>query len=127
MNYKMYSALTGFSVWLIATLAFRWWGESFFLVEHHLLMAGFYGATVPIILLICRTVFQRFKLGREQVAISALAMAIPGMLGDVLSLKFHAWVFPNLNPDQVGNLGAWVLWAYVLVLISPLVLKARKN
>ncbi len=127
MNYKIYSALTGLSVWLMATLAFRWWGPLFFLVENKLLMLSFYAFTIPLIFLICQIVFSRLSLSNCKRATSALALAIPGMLADVISISFHDLVFPGLNLAQVSNLGAWVLWAYVLVLISPFLLKAKED
>ncbi|MBD0404923.1 DUF5367 family protein [Flammeovirga sp. EKP202] len=49
---------------------------------------------------------------------------VPGMLCDVACLKFHALIFPKLTLEQSVVLGAWILWAYVIVLLIG-VLKSR--
>ena len=39
------------------------------------------------------------------------------MLSDVACLKFHYFVFPTLSIEQAIVLGAWLVWAYVWVLL----------
>ncbi|MEM6379726.1 MAG: DUF5367 domain-containing protein [Bacteroidota bacterium] len=117
MNYKSFSVAYGFGVWLMATLVFRFWGHTFFLVEHNLLLAGFFLATIPTLYLSTYWVFKKFSLTGAQRMESAVLMAIPGMIGDVVCLKLHQLVFPTLDMNQAVVLGSWILWAYVLVLI----------
>jgi hypothetical protein len=120
MNYQNVSILTGFSVWLAATLAFSFFGHLFFLVDNHLLMAVFYLVTVPAMYPLVKWVAQAYSLQSGQRLKSAVLMALPGMIGDVLSIKFHTMVFPTLSLEQVVTLGSWVLWAYAVVLVIGL-------
>lgn len=118
MNYRNYSLLFGFSVWLIATLIFSLYGHIFLHVENNLVISGLFLFTVPVLYLLVRFVFNRFNLNNELKIRSAIYMAAPGMLGDVFCIKFHSIVFPNLSLEQVVVLGSWVLWVYTVVLFS---------
>lgn len=117
MNYQKFSFTFGFSVWLIATLTFRIWGNSFFLIENFFLMTSLFLGTIPILYLLAKWVFNRYKLTRYQRLESTVLMTIPGMVCDVVCLKFHYLVFPKLTIEQSIVLGAWILWAYVTVLL----------
>jgi hypothetical protein len=46
-------------------------------------------------------------------------MSLPGLLIDVLVLVLFADIYPNMEGRE-GLFGAWLLWAYGLVLISGL-------
>ncbi|WP_461588898.1 DUF5367 domain-containing protein [Winogradskyella sp.] len=120
MNYKLFSLLFGFSVWLMATLAFRFWGHTFFYVENTLLMVGFFLSTIPSLYLTTTYVFKKYNLSQKQRFESAILLAIPGMLCDVICLNFHEIVFPTLSIEQSVVLGAWIIWAYVIVLFIGL-------
>ena len=117
MNYKFFSVIFGFSVWLIATIIFRFWGDTFFRVENNLLMIVFYLGTIPVLYLLIKWVFSKYRLTGKEKLKSAVLLAIPGMLSDVISLKFHTNFFPTLTTEQAVALGSWVLWAYVIVLV----------
>ena len=127
MDYRNFSLGFGFSVWLIATLIFRLWGNTFFLIELPLLLIGFFLGTVPILYLQVKWVFNRYHLIGNKRLESAILMAIPGMLCDVACIKFHDLVFPRLTMEQVIVLGAWVLWAYVIVLLIGVLSATNKN
>jgi len=116
MNYQNFSVVFGFSVWLIATLAFRFWGHLFFLIDNHILVIGFFLGIAPALFFLVKWVFNKYQLTRNEKLRSAVLMALPGMLGDVLCINFHAFVFPTLTVEQAIVLGAWVLWAYSIVL-----------
>jgi hypothetical protein len=126
MSYQRFSLLFGFSVWFIASLPFTIWGDSFFLIENPFLLTGFFLGAIPVLYLLARWVFGRFKLLGSQRLESAVLMTIPGMFCDVFCLKFHHYVFPKLTIEQAIVLGAWVLWVYVLVLLIG-VLKSKNR
>ena len=71
-------------------------------------------------------VFNQYELTASKRLESAVLMAIPGMICDVACLKFHDAVFPKLTVEQAIVLGAWILWAYVIVVLIG-VLKSRKD
>ena len=117
MNYQNFSLLFGFSVWLLATLAFRYWGHLFFLISNYLLLLGFFVATIPVLYLLAKWVFEKYQLDGSERLQSAVLMTVPGMLCDVACLQFHELVFPQLTIEQAVSLGAWIIWAYVIVLL----------
>lgn len=127
MNYQKFSFLFGFSVWLIATLIFRIWGDSFFNVESSFLLTGFFLGTIPILFILSMWVFNKYQLTGNKRLESATLMTIPGMLCDVACLKFHHLVFPKLTIEQSIVLGAWILWAYVIVLLIGVMKSRNKN
>ncbi|MEL7123618.1 MAG: DUF5367 domain-containing protein [Bacteroidota bacterium] len=127
MNYQNFSLLFGFSVWLMATLIFRIWGNSFFIIENAFLLIGFFVGTIPILFFLIKWVFDRYKLMASKRLESAVYMAIPGMICDVACLKFHHLVFPKLTIEQAIVLGAWILWAYVIVLLIGVMLSINEN
>ncbi|OJJ21328.1 hypothetical protein BKI52_12265 [marine bacterium AO1-C] len=117
MNYQKFSLLFGFSVFLVATLAFSFWGHTFLQVNNAVIMVSLYLAVVPTLYFLTLGVFKRFQLSAEQRMRSAVLMAIPGMLCDVLCLKYHAIFFPTLTLEQAIALCSWVLWVYVFTLL----------
>ena len=117
MNYQNFSLIFGFLVWLVATLIFRFWGHTFFIIENPFIISVLFLATIPLLYFLIQWVFKRYRLSGESRVRSAVLMAIPGMLSDVACLKFHYFVFPTLSIEQAIVLGAWLVWAYVWVLL----------
>ena len=126
MNYQYFSFTFGFLVWLLATLIFRIWGQVFFLIDNPFIITAFFLGTIPTLFLLVKWVYNRYQLTGEAKLHSAVLMAIPGMLGDVVCIQFHAMVFPRLSMEQVIVLGSWVLWAYVIVLIIGALVGRKK-
>lgn len=120
MNYQYFSLAFGFSVWLVATLVFRFLGPAFFLIENNLFLAILFLATIPLLYFLAKWVFNKYKLAGDAKLRSAVLMAVPGMICDVACLKFHTIVFPQFTPAQSVVLGAWLIWAYVMVLLIGL-------
>ncbi|HAS41303.1 MAG TPA: hypothetical protein DCS93_12530 [Microscillaceae bacterium] len=128
MNYKKFSLLFGFSVFLMATLASSFWGHVFLQVNNAMVMISLYLAVVPVLYYLTHWVFKRFQLSTEQRMKSAVFMVVPGMLCDVLCLKYHIIFFPTLTIEQAVVLCSWVLWVYVFTLLLGLVEhKTRKK
>jgi hypothetical protein len=120
MNYQQFSMAFGFSVWLVATLVFRFFGHTFFIIENATILFTFFLGIIPVLWLLIKWVFSRYELTSDMKLKSTVLMAVPGMIADVACLKFHYIVFPTLNIEQAIVLGAWMLWAYVLVLLIGL-------
>jgi hypothetical protein len=117
MGYKSFSLIFGFSIWLIATLAFRFWGHIFFAIENAFILIAFFLGAVPILFFLAIFVFNRYRLNGSKILESSVLMTIPGMLIDVACMKFYYFVFPNLSIEQVLVLGPWILWVYGIVLV----------
>jgi hypothetical protein len=107
-------AVTGFLIWLVATIALRLGGQYVF-------------GRVPVILLLLITIpvmafVARIVLGRlpttEQRALGAIALVSPGMLLDTISAIWFPQIFPNIRPACSGLFGGWLLFCNVIVLLT---------
>lgn len=125
MNYAKFSLVFGFSVWFVATLAVRYWGNYLFQVENSLLLSVLYIAAIPVLYLLVNWVFNLYKLSGDTKLRSAVLMAVPGMLCDVACVKFHAIVFPVLSMAESMVMASWILWVYAVVLLIGLIQSRR--
>ncbi len=116
MDYQRFSLLFGFTVWLVATLAFRFWGHHILRLDRELYVPGLYLLTVPVLWFLVTRVFLKFGLNSDQRAKSALLLALPGIIGDVVCIKYYEIIFPTISHDQSIVLSSWVLWSYGAVL-----------
>jgi hypothetical protein len=121
MNYRTFCLGFGFSVWLLATLPFVFWGEVFFVTSNAFVLSAFFIGVVPVLYLLAIWVFSKLKLSGDKVLWASVLMAMPGMILDVACLKFHSIVFPNLTTEQSVVLGAWILWVHAVVLLIGIV------
>lgn len=120
MNYQYFSLIFGFSIWLVATLIFRYWGHDFFLIENNFVLASFIFGVIPFLYLLAKWVFNHYKLIGSERLRSSVLMAVPAMILDVACIKFHTIVFPGFSTEQTIVLGAWVIWVYSIVLLIGL-------
>lgn len=110
----------GVIVWLGATLAMRVAGQFFFHHDSAAWMAFNFTAMLIAMPLLARAIFQWRRVPVAQRAAAALAVAVPGMLLDVLTTYFFAQTFPNVNAAGAGAWGAWLLFSYALFLVPAL-------
>ena len=127
MNYQRFSLVVGLVVWLIATLAVRFWGHLFFLIENNIAISILFTSTIPILYFLIQWTFNRFQLTQETQLKSAVLMALPGMLCDVFCIQFHSFVFPLLTIEQAILLGSWVIWAYFFTILIGLLSKVKNT
>lgn len=123
MNYKTFSLIVGFAVWLIATLAFRFAGEHFFLTDNKFVLIGLYIAVIPALGIMAVWVFNKYKLNKLQSIHSAALMVLPGMIIDTFCIEFFSKIFPNLPENDAATFGSWLMWAYATVLVFGLIRK----
>ncbi|MDR2283687.1 MAG: DUF5367 domain-containing protein [Sphingobacterium sp.] len=123
-NYLLVSFIVGFLIWLSATIVFRVAGQHFFIVENVSVMISLYILLIPALGFISTFLFNKFKLGNLESIKSAAIMVLPGMLMDTLCIQFFETVFPNMPEMYSKTFGAWLMFAYSIVLISGLM---RKN
>lgn len=117
LNYKTFSLLFGFTVWLLVTLVFRYGSHLFFLPENLPVLMSLFLAVVPVLGFLTFYVFRKYRLSGPESVNSAVLMALPGMVLDTLCIHFFEAVFPTLRPEYGPTLGAWILWVYTVVLI----------
>jgi hypothetical protein len=127
LNYQQFSLCFGFLVWLLATLIVRYNGQYLFSMDNTINIILLYIGIGPLLYVLTLYVFKRFRLNDQSRLRSAVLMAIPGMLFDVLCLKFHCAVFPTLSHEQVLILGSWIIWAYLIVLFIGLYSKRKST
>lgn len=123
MAYKKFSLIFGFTLWLIATLVFRFAENNFFFIDNFIVISSLYIGTIPVLYLFVKWVFNKFQLTNTQMKESVILMSIPGMVLDTFAIKFYYLVFPTLSKDEAIILGSWVIWAYVVVLLIGLLSK----
>jgi hypothetical protein len=109
----------GFLLWLLATIVIRVTGQHLFDPDQPVIVALVFFGTVPLIAAVTIPIYDWRRVNLQDRPTAAILMALPGLLIDILVLLLFSRVYPNLG--DTGNLfGAWLLWAYGLVLISGL-------
>lgn len=118
-----------FLVWLGATLFFVLFGdavltdpaEEAFLPNFLLLEAG-------TALVLCLVFFLYQKLDQSQFAVIKLGIwgSAVGLLIDTIALWNHPLIFPALSKGQVIAFAIWMVCAYGMYLLIPLILSHKK-
>jgi tellurite resistance protein TehA-like permease len=117
MRYSVYIAY-GFALWLVGTLALRLFGHYLFAFPAVLLT---FTLTIPLLALVVLRLFAARHLDAAQRPVAAIALVLPGMLLDIVSVTFAATVFPNIPTAEHGALAAWLLEAYAVGLASAFI------
>lgn len=79
----------GFLIWFLATLAFRFAGQLFFITDSPTILSILYLAVIPALSLISIFTFKKFKLiGLENVLAGTL-LVLPGMIIDTFVIQFY--------------------------------------
>lgn len=114
-----------FLIWLTATVVLRLWGHTFFIPDSTLSMVSSFLFSVTCLPLLVYAIFQWKKVPPHQCLEAAVCLSIPGMLLDVVTTYFFTQAFPNVLPTADGAFGAWLLWGYVIVLLTGLLISRR--
>ena len=109
-------AVTGFIIWLVATIALRFGGQYIFGRVPALLLLLI---TLPVMYAVAIIVVRPFRT-RERRALAAIALVAPGMLLDTLSAIWFPLIFPNIPADYSGLFGGWLLFCDVVVLLTAI-------
>lgn len=125
-NYKTLSFITGFAIWLIATIAFRLFGHHFFITDNAFILIALYLILIPVLGFIVNLVTNKYKLNKLQATHAAVIMVLPGMILDTFCIQFFSSVFPNLPTTDGITFSSWLMWAYSIVLIFGLLKKDKK-
>lgn len=109
----------GFLLWLLATIVMRVVGHHVLDHEQPIITTLLFLATIPLIAVATVPVYDWRRINLQDRPTAAILMALPGLLIDVPVLLLFSTIYPNLV-DAGVLFGAWLLWAYGLVLISGL-------
>jgi hypothetical protein len=112
-------AVTGFLIWLVATIALRLGGQYVFGRVPALLLLLI---TLPVMALVARALLWHFPT-REQRALGAIALVSPGMLLDTISAIWFPLIFPNIRTGCSGLFGGWLLFCNVVVLLTAVLFR----
>lgn len=108
----------GFGLWLAATVVFRLFGGFVLVPGDGVRLVVLFVATVPGVAALMYVLYARKGLDGRKRAMAAVCVVLPGMLLDVFALAFFRAVYPNLEFAAAPVFGAFLLWAYALVLLT---------
>ena len=116
MNMRL--VLTGFIIWLAATIALRFGGQ-------HILRPGdwrgtlvLFAVTFPLMAWLVRRLCVRAGLLQGEWLAGAISLLLPTLLLDPFSSAFFPAVFPNMSPQVAGIFGGWMLWCVAAALVG---------
>lgn len=108
----------GFLLWISATALFRLSGQIFLIPDQVFLVLSIFILAIPLIAIATYPYYYVRKISGAERLKTAVQIALPGMLLDILSIFYFAKVFPNLTNDSLPLFASWLLWAYSLILIT---------
>lgn len=127
MKSQILSLLLGFSIWLVATLAFTFWGHLFFSTATVGEIFMFYGVPVPLLFLLMRFIFNKLRLSPTERLQNTILLCLPGLCLDALCFRHTEAVFPHLSAQLSLQLCSLVLWIYAVVLLCGLYLQLQEK
>ncbi|MBB1138211.1 DUF5367 domain-containing protein [Myroides sp. WP-1] len=117
----------GFLVWLLATLAFRFAGQFFFITESSTVLALLYFILIPSMILLSLFTFKKFNLSGFEKTAAGILLVLPGMLIDTFVIQFFEDIFPNMPSSRAASFGSWLMWAYSLVILSAIISSVQQK
>ncbi|MDM1046441.1 DUF5367 domain-containing protein [Myroides sp. 1354] len=111
----------GFLVWLIATLAFRFAGQFFFITESPIILTLLYFILIPSMVFLSLFTFQKFNLSGFEKTAAGILLVLPGMIIDTFAIQFFEAIFPNMPSSRAASFGSWLMWAYTIVILTALI------
>jgi hypothetical protein len=123
----MKNVFWGFLLWISATLLFRFIGHMFLIPGNVILLLITFILAIPLIALATYPYYYLRKIPESKRLLSAVQIALPGMILDIFSVIYFYKLFTNLHIDSLPFFAAWLLWAYSLIVISGFSVKIRSN
>ncbi len=99
--------LTGFAIWLAATIALRLGGQLVLRPGDGIRTLVLFAVSFPLMAALAYVVCR--SLPGEQRLSAAVSLLLPTMLLDPFSSAFFPVVFPNMAPEIAGVFGGWML------------------
>jgi Family of unknown function (DUF5367) len=117
--------ITGFVIWLAATIALRLFGQRILHPGDWQGTLILFALTFPLMLLLVRRVCIGARLPQEEWLPAAVSLLLPTLLLDPFSSAFFPIVFPNMATEVAGVFGGWMLWCCAGGLIGAAI--GRRN
>jgi hypothetical protein len=108
-NMRLRLFLSGFAIWLAATLVLRFAGQRLLHPGDWVGTLILFAISFPLMACLVRRLCRRSRLPREQWLGGAVFMALPTLLLDPFTSAFFPVVFPNMAPAVAGVFGGWML------------------
>ncbi|MFO1236334.1 MAG: DUF5367 family protein [Alphaproteobacteria bacterium] len=113
----IYHSIVGFILWVLATLAFRFYGQMFFYPDI-LAISVLFIVAGPLLWGFMVVYLGVLKVLPENRALAAIGFVLPGMALDSLAAANFGLVFPNLDMSLDGLFGSLMLWSYGALLFG---------
>ena len=113
----IYHSIVGFILWVLATLAFRFYGQMFFYPDI-LAISVLFIVAGPLLWGFMVVYLGVLKVLPENRALAAIGFVLPGMALDSLVAANFGLVFPNLDMSLDGLFGSLMLWSYGALLFG---------
>jgi hypothetical protein len=101
--------VTGFVIWLVATVALRLWGQYVLHPPALVPTIVLFAVTFVAMAFVTRRICQGSGLPRDQWLTGAVSLASPTLILDPFSSAFFTTVFPNIAPQAAGVFGGLML------------------
>lgn len=111
----------GLLVWFAVAVTIRLAGHVLLDPGNGLLVAGFFGAVMPLMALVTYPVYWRLSIPSPRRPAAAACMSVPGLLLDTVLVLNAEWIFPGMSLGAVVNFGALLLFGYAVVLLTGFV------
>jgi hypothetical protein len=111
-------AVTGFLIWLIATIVLRFAGQYVFRSTATEAALSLLLVSLPVMIWVTRRVLHR--VSTQERAFAAIVLVSPGMLLDTFSTIWFSQIFPNIRADAAALFGGWLLFCNIVVLLTAI-------
>ena len=124
---KRFFLFYGFTLWLVATAAFRVVGHYFLQPGGERLTLTMWVLSIPLLALLTYPLYKWKKLDRIERRRAAIYIALPGQLLDAFTTLFFPTVFPNMSPAVGNYFGALMLWGYAVIIMTGFIGRAESR
>lgn len=125
MSARTFFFLTGFFMWLAATIVIRLWGHHIWQPDPGMPLLAAFAVVLVFIPFLCYWLYRLKKVTGTERVIAAMLLALPGMVMDAGVMLFFTTAFPNLSPLSAPSFGGWLLYCYALTLLTGILPRSR--
>jgi hypothetical protein len=101
--------LTGFVIWLVATIVLRFTGQYILFPTSLVAIAVLLFTSFPLMALVARRVCSDAAIPREDWPAAGIFLVMPTLVLDAFSTVFFPIVYPNIPREAAGLFGGWML------------------
>lgn len=108
----------GIGLWAAAALLVRAFGQFLLVPDASLLLAAVYLVTAPAMAAVALALYRLYDVARADRPRTVVLLVLPVAALDAAALLLYGALFPNLAAETARLFAAWVLVAYVGVLLT---------